>query len=1108
MKKYNLKIVDKVYSKYGNLSIGTSKNNKTLANIYTKAIKSLSKEQLDTLNKKWFSKKDKKSIFTKEELRYIQNSPKIITGITTWGSFVYIKNKKISGMIGDLLKRVEDISGLEFIPDEDTWPNLIKKIKNKKIDFIPTIFYTKEREKFGHFSQSYFKVKEFIYVNKDNYDINSLEDLNYKKVAIIKEFKSIKVLKKYLKNINIIETNNLEESILMLINNEVDAIYETQIAIEEKLNKLLISNLKTISQNKIEAENIHFFSKKNDLLLKSILQKSLYSISSQEKNAISSKWLNPISSEKKVNILFGKGREPYAFNKKYLKGIEYDLVEHILKMSNIYINKTLYLNLLDNRKALNQYKDFDVSVTIKEKKDNFYYSNNFISLNNIVVSRAEDNVRIDSIKDLRNKNIVAFQAASKYLNTSLSKLKIKTYKEEENQKKQVKDFLDKKSDLIILDINIFKWYLQKLSKQELSDFIFHDIFTEKNKFKVAFRNRNLRDIFNKNLKEIRDSGKYKEIVNEYLVNNIEKKIEVSSLISSILSKYILEENISEIRNIIKVFDTLPYINKIEVFTNNKNIYNSNDKTFSNHILQDSFFNFSNTPRKVGYIKIYFNNKHLKAAINNNILIPKIKQFINLSSYLYIKNIYTINLSQNNIKRFTKKEKDFIKNHKVIKYSTLNWEPVSIIEKDKISGIMHDYINIIEEETGLSFVYQKSKSWKELEQKFKTKKIDLFSKIGKLVDKDENTLISNEISHFHFAIVTREDGVFADEINDIEDKVIALAKGFPSYSFIKKNYPNIKIIETNTIKEALALVSQKKAYAFIAFTEVAIYNIKQYFPNLKIVGITENKFIHNFLIQEKYPELKSIINKVLSSISHKQKQDIRDKYIQNEINTAVNYEIIYQLLFIFIFILLIVLYFLKKLSKAKKDIEKKSLQMQEQKDLFEALFNGSSDGLTLIENNKLIDCNTALLKMYHIKDKKTLKNSKPGSLTPKYQENNILSSKLFQMKKEDCLKKGISNYEWLAKKTTGEIFWVNIILINIKTNNKNLIYSIIRDISKRKLLETEIKNRAKDLAFANEELEDSNEELQTSIQNLERTQNKLIESEKMASLEWSCCRGCS
>ena len=49
-------------------------------------------------------------------------------------------------------------------------------------------------------------------------------------------------------------------------------------------------------------------------------------------------------------------------------------------------------------------------------------------------------------------------------------------------------------------------------------------------------------------------------------------------------------------------------------------------------------------------------------------------------------------------------------------------------------------------------------------------------------------------------------------------------------------------------------------------------LKKYYPNLKIIGITEENFIHNFVIRTDYPELVSIMNKVIKSISDKDKKD--------------------------------------------------------------------------------------------------------------------------------------------------------------------------------------------------------------------------------------------
>ena len=292
---------------------------------------------------------------------------------------------------------------------------------------------------------------------------------------------------------------------------------------------------------------------------------------------------------------------------------------------------------------------------------------------------------------------------------------------------------------------------------------------------------------------------------------------------------------------------------------------------------------------------------------------------------------------------------------------------------------------------------------------------------------------------------------------------------------------------------------ENAYAFISSSEVAIYFIQNFFPELKIAGISEAEVAFNFLIQEDYSELLSIINKVIRSISRKEKLDIKNKWVNTDITTEVDKTIIYQILVAFAFVLLIILYFLQKLASAKKKIERTKIQLEEQKNFFEALFNGTTDGLTIIEDNKLINCNNALLKMYDIKDIKSLRSGKPGQLAPLLQPDGRKSKDLFEEKMQECLQTNFSVHERLAWTSQKKLFWIENTLIQIKLKDRSLIYSIIRDISSQKSLKEEVIQRVIDYERANEELEDSNEELQTMIQNLKNTQEKLIESEKMASL---------
>ncbi|NQY21356.1 MAG: transporter substrate-binding domain-containing protein, partial [Campylobacteraceae bacterium] len=350
--------------------------------------------------------------------------------------------------------------------------------------------------------------------------------------------------------------------------------------------------------------------------------------------------------------------------------------------------------------------------------------------------------------------------------------------------------------------------------------------------------------------------------------------------------------------------------------------------FKESLQQNIYYEISFVPKLLAYVKIYFNEKRLTELINNNKeIIPNISSFENFESYKDIKQIYKKFDYLNKEIIFTQKELEFMKNNKEIIYSTMNWEPISIVKKNKTSGFIYEYLKIIEQKSSLKFKFVSSPSWESINEKFRNKEIDFFPKTNHYITSSMEYLLSNEIAHYNFAIVTNQDGSFADDIYSLRNKTIALPKGFANYNYIKKNYPFINIVETKDMKEALSLVEKGEVYAFVAFSEVAVYNIKKYYPNLKISGITEEKFVHNFIINKEYPELVSIINKVLKSITYKDKKLIRDKWISNEISTAVDYTLLYRLLVIFFFILLIVLYFLKKLSNAKIKIENSNEELQ-------------------------------------------------------------------------------------------------------------------------------------------------------------------------------------
>ena len=161
----------------------------------------------------------------------------------------------------------------------------------------------------------------------------------------------------------------------------------------------------------------------------------------------------------------------------------------------------------------------DGSVTIMESfgLKNVYYSDNYITYENIAVSLQKNHLKIKSISDLSNKDIITFQNAKKYLGKDFKETVSQNanYYEFYDQKKQVKMLYKSRIQVIVLDRNIFYYYRHN-SKEEFKDeVVIHEIFPA-NKYKIAFKDSKIRDKFNEGLKVIKSSGRYEKIINKYI----------------------------------------------------------------------------------------------------------------------------------------------------------------------------------------------------------------------------------------------------------------------------------------------------------------------------------------------------------------------------------------------------------------------------------------------------------------------------------------------------------------------------------------------------------------------------------------------------------------
>ncbi|XQW86291.1 substrate-binding periplasmic protein [Thalassotalea piscium] len=216
-------------------------------------------------------------------------------------------------------------------------------------------------------------------------------------------------------------------------------------------------------------------------------------------------------------IITGLNKPPYVFEETHT-GIQLDLISEAFKDSDFVFS---YMHIPLGR-GVTGYQQFNADVLLTVLPDfkfpEMHISQPYVFYQNIAVSLLENDFSIKSIEDLAGKNISAFQNAKKFLGDKFDKISTNfmSYRELPEQQKQIQSLFLHRTDVIILDINIFKSYLRRYADSDLAKpFKVHYIFDER-PYSAGFRSEALRDTFDASIKEMRANGTYQLIVDKYL----------------------------------------------------------------------------------------------------------------------------------------------------------------------------------------------------------------------------------------------------------------------------------------------------------------------------------------------------------------------------------------------------------------------------------------------------------------------------------------------------------------------------------------------------------------------------------------------------------------
>jgi diguanylate cyclase (GGDEF)-like protein/PAS domain S-box-containing protein len=123
--------------------------------------------------------------------------------------------------------------------------------------------------------------------------------------------------------------------------------------------------------------------------------------------------------------------------------------------------------------------------------------------------------------------------------------------------------------------------------------------------------------------------------------------------------------------------------------------------------------------------------------------------------------------------------------------------------------------------------------------------------------------------------------------------------------------------------------------------------------------------------------------------------------------------------------------------------------------FRNLFENSSDAILIISDDKIVDCNLAMIKTLGYDSKSSIVGKCPFEFYPEKQPDGESSKeKVFKMRK-NTIENGKCKFEWWHKRVDGSLLPVEVMLTTIFLNGKKVFHSLWRDINDRKQMELKL-----------------------------------------------------
>ena len=275
---------------------------------------------------------------------------------------------------------------------------------------------------------------------------------------------------------------------------------------------------------------------------------------------------------------------------------------------------------------------------------------------------------------------------------------------------------------------------------------------------------------------------------------------------------------------------------------------------------------------------------------------------------------------------TSEEEAWVRAHPVIRIGAeTNYAPYEFRDsRGHFTGVVADYLAILKKRLNVRFEVHQLLDFTTVQDKLQKRDLDLVMAVTRASDREDFLLFTKPYIHYVNVIVTRDDFGFVSGLRDFADNRVAVVEGHSSQQLIGRAYPNYNVAAYPDLLDGLIAVSTGQADALVDDIFPIVFTMRQRgISNLKIATAVEKGLQpqgFSIGVRNDWPQLVSILDKALLTISHEEQRDISEKWLSVRYESKVDYRAIWTAIGVSCAILVVAVLWITQLNRQRKALQ--------------------------------------------------------------------------------------------------------------------------------------------------------------------------------------------